>query len=84
MKNTKARHAELMAAAAAILTEQSVDVTRQVAIRPLAHLLADRDGCHYETAKRVIARAIRLRRGELPGEWGGKREGAGRPPTPKN
>lgn len=73
--NTRARSEELRRAARALLIEQEIDVEEQVAIPPLATLLAKRESCHYTTAKLKIAQAIRLARGEISEErgWGGPR-----------
>lgn len=77
--NTKARSQEILAAAYLVLDEQGGDVTEAVELRPLAKILEARVGCHYDTAKRAIAKARRQRRGQLVAQWGGNRPGAGRP-----
>ena len=77
--NTKARSQEILTAAHAILSEQNIDITEGVEIRPLAKILAPRVNCHYDTAKQAIGKAIRQKRGQLVAEWGGAREGAGYP-----
>lgn len=79
--NTKARHQEILTAAHAILDEQNVDVIEGVEIRPLAKILEARAACHYDTAKRAIAKAVRQKRGQLVAQWGGNRPGAGKPKT---
>lgn len=79
--NTRERSNELQAAARALIQARGVDITRQVAIRPLAQILATEAGCHYDTAKRHIAKAVRLARGEHSAAWGGARPGSGRPKT---
>lgn len=78
--NTKARSQELATLAAEILAASGISLTETAPIRTLAKLMADRSGCHYTTAKQHITKAIRRARHDLqPIEWGGKREGAGRP-----
>lgn len=76
---SKAHRAFIAAAAASLLVERGVDVTEQVTIYPLAQELAQRTGCHFDTARRHIAQQVRLRRGELTAAWGGERPGSGRP-----
>jgi hypothetical protein len=77
--NTKERSLEILTAAHSILTEENVDVSEGVEIRPLAKILEERVSCHYDTAKRAIAKAVRQKRGQLVAQWGGYRPGAGRP-----
>lgn len=77
--NTKARSQEILAAAHHLLEEQNVDVSEEVSLRPLAKILMVRVSCHYETAKNVLGKAVRQKRGQLVAEWGGVRPGAGRP-----
>jgi len=78
--NTKARSLKLQALAIEILTASGASLTERVEIRPLAKIMAEKSGCHYTTAKQHIAKAIRRARHTLqPVEWGGKREGSGRP-----
>ena len=81
MNNTRARSEEIQSAARALLAERAVDITQQVDVRTLAKELAAQANCHYDTARRHIATAVRRARGgQLPnGTWGGKRDGAGRP-----
>lgn len=79
--NTKARSQEILTAAHSILDEQNVDITEGVELRPLAKILESRVSCHYDTAKKAIAKAVRQKRGQLVAEWGGARPGAGRPKT---
>lgn len=73
--NTRARSEELRTAARALLIEQQIDVKEHVNIPPLAKLLAERETCHYTTAKLKIAQAIRLARGDISEGrgWGGPR-----------
>jgi len=54
---------------------------RRVALRQMYHELEAAQGCHYDTAKRHIARACRrLRHPDYkPPQWGGQRQNAGRP-----
>lgn len=77
--NTKARSDAIQAAARTLLIERQIDIKQQVAFRPLAQELAKRVDCHYDTAKRHVAAAVRRARGELAAQWGGAREGAGYP-----
>ena len=80
MTNTKARSQEIQEAAADLLVEMNIDVTKAVEIRPLAKILASRVYCHYNIAKNHIAKAVRRVRGELvETEWGGARQGSGFP-----
>jgi len=80
----KKRTQQLAAIAAEILAESGVDVSQRVEIRPLAKLMKARCDAHYETCKRHIARAVRRARGEMAGQWGGRRPGAGRPKKDEN
>lgn len=77
--NTKARSQEILTAAHSVLDEQNVDITEGVELRPLAKILESRVSCHYDTAKKAIAKAVRQKRGQLVAKWGGARPGAGRP-----
>jgi hypothetical protein len=77
--NTKERSDAIQAAARALLVEREIDIKQQVLFRPLAQELVKRADCHYDTAKRHIAKAVRRARGEMAAQWGGAREGAGRP-----
>jgi len=54
---------------------------RRVALRQMYHELEAAQDCHYDTAKRHIARACRrLRHPDYtPPKWGGQRQNAGRP-----
>jgi len=79
--NTKARSQKILAAAHAILEEEGDNVTEAREIRSLAKILETRVNCHYDTAKKAIAKARRQKRGQLAAEWGGARPGAGRPKT---
>jgi hypothetical protein len=82
--NTKARSEELQTLAAEIVAASGVSLTERVELRPLAKLMAERSGCHYTTAKQHIAKAMRRARHKFqPAEWGGKRDGAGRPKQEK-
>jgi len=66
-------------AARNIVAASAVDITQPVHILPLAKLLMAEAGCSIDTAKRHIARAVRLARGELitSPAWGGHRTPAG-------
>lgn len=77
--NTKARHEELAAIAAAILTASGADITGPVSIAPMIPEMVERGQCHPGTARNHLARAVRRARGQLVASgWGGAREGAGR------
>lgn len=77
--NTKARSEEIQAAARALLVEYSVPLDER-APRMLLPLLMERTGCGVDAAKRHIAKAQRVARGEYAhAKWGGPRPGAGRP-----
>lgn len=82
--NTRARSQAIQDAARALLVERQINITQRVDIRALAKDFSAAFGCHYDTAKRHLAQAVRLARGEAPRatDWGGQREGAGRPPRP--
>jgi hypothetical protein len=75
----KRRTQQLSSLAAEILAASGVDVSQRVEIRQLAKLMQARCDACYETCKRHIVRAVRRARGEMPGQWGGRRAGAGRP-----
>ena len=78
-QNTKARHQQIQALAFEIL--EDVDVTGPYPFRELAKQLAARADCHIDTAKRNLAKAARrMRHPDWKPQWGGPREGAGRPP----
>lgn len=78
--NTKARAEEIQEAAKTILVTHDIDVTKQVALLPLAKELMQQTGCEISTAKRHVAKAVRRARGVLSeARWGGARPGAGRP-----
>lgn len=75
--NKKDRSDAIQEAARRLLEERQIDITQQVIIPPLAKGLAQQMNCHIDTAKRHIARAVRLARGEVAheGTWGGVRRG---------
>jgi hypothetical protein len=90
MDNTKARHAEIYAAAVAVLATaggvEAIDSLDQVErlprLRSLYRQVVEATGCHPDTAKRNVAKAMRRARYQIVRErddWGGAREGAGRP-----
>jgi DNA-directed RNA polymerase specialized sigma24 family protein len=79
--NTKARSDALQQAAQRLLEEHQVNVLQQVHYLPLAQELRSRTGCHIDTAKQHIMKAVRRKRGEFSeSQWGGVRPGSGRPP----
>lgn len=75
--NNKARSDAIQHAARALLAASQADITQQVDLSPLAAMLVQQTGCHPDTAKRHIARAVRLARGEGTHDrtWGGVRRG---------
>jgi len=78
VNNTKARNAEIAAAARQVLAESGVTNPSNVfCILPLAKQLATRTSCHISTAKRHIRRA--WYDDNAPTLWGGKREEAAAP-----
>lgn len=78
--NTKERSLELAGVARTIAEQHPEHVTQGGKLLPLAKEMMDATDCSVDTAKRHIARALRLMRGELVrSEWGGKRDGAGFP-----
>jgi len=79
MNNTRARSAEIQAAARALIEEYQVPLDTNAPFATLAPRLVARTGCHPDTAKRHLAKAARLMRGEAAAAWGGSRPGAGRP-----
>lgn len=65
-----------------IIDANNVPIDKPVKLLPLAKKLMDATGCGIDAAKRRIAQALRLKRGEyakLTSSWGGNRPGAGRP-----
>jgi hypothetical protein len=90
MNNTKLRHQQILAAAAtAIQTAGGVkaidglpQTERLAALRDLYRQVVSATGCHPDTAKRNVAKALRRTRyGAMRARWGGQRLGAGRPPV---
>lgn len=81
MNNTKARSTELAAAARTIAERHPEHITQGGKLLPLAKEMMDATGCSVDTAKRHIAKQLRLMRGELmkADNRGGKRDGAGYP-----
>lgn len=75
MNNTKASRLAIAAAARA-LVEQHGGEDASLVLRYLAALLAEQMPCHYNTARRHLKDALR---GDCAAQWGGKRDGAGRP-----
>jgi hypothetical protein len=75
MNNTKARHNEILATAKEVLAESEIDITQSLGknLLPLAKMVAQQTSCHIDTAKRNIAKAVRIARGEVVKQWGGKR-----------
>lgn len=82
--NNRARSDSIAVAARALVEARGVDVTEQVQVRLLAKELKAQTDCHYDTAKRHITKAVRLRHGEMTTQWGGTRPGAGRPIVSNN
>ena len=81
MNNTKARSTELAAAARTIAARHPEQILAGGKLLPLAKEMMDATGCSVDTAKRHIAKQLRLLRGELmkADNRGGKRDGAGYP-----
>lgn len=86
--NTKQRHQEILAAAAAEIEQrggvEAIDNLEQqerlATLRAMYKAVETATGCHYDTAKRNVAKALRrARHGVMLARWGGKRPGAGRP-----
>lgn len=50
---------------------------------PMAKIMMGETGCSVDTAKRHLAKQLRLMRGEIVAERGGARDGAGRPVNEK-
>lgn len=91
--NTKARHQEIYASATAELEKfggvEAVDKLgnqeRLAILRQIYKAVEEITNCHYDTAKRNVAKAMRrARHGIMQARWGGKREGAGRPQKSEN
>lgn len=83
MNNTKDRNQQLATVARAIAERHPEHVTEGGKLLPLAKEMMIETGCHVDTAKRHIAKQLRLMRGELIRQWGGAREGAGFPKNTK-
>ena len=79
MTNTKERSQQLSQVARSIAEQHLEHVTNGGRLLPLAKQMMEQTDCNIDTAKRHITKQLRLMRGELLAEWGGKREGAGRP-----
>lgn len=87
MKNTKAIHQEILTTAKNAIADaggvEAIDglplIERGYELRKL-YVIVSRDAdCHIDTAKRNVAKALRLARGEIvKARWGGNR-GGGRP-----
>lgn len=86
--NTKSRHQEIYTAACSALeqvggvvkVDQLPESERIITLRSLYKAVVDSSGCHIDTAKKNVAKAMRKARyGEMVKRWGGKRPGAGRP-----
>jgi len=74
MTNTKKRHQEILSAAQKMLIDLNVDVTQHYSFLPIAKELAAKTNCHITTAKSNLAKAARLKRGQImKHNWGGKR-----------
>lgn len=77
--NSRERSGELAAYAKKLI--EHVDVSVRVDIGRYANQMVEVAGCGIDAAKRHVAKAVRLKRGEIVSSngWGGAREGAGRP-----
>lgn len=77
---TKGYSETLQAAAEKLLQDKQVDITDKVDTRIHGKDLMKLTGCSYNIARQHIAKAARRLRGQLvQRQWGGTREGAGRP-----
>lgn len=81
MNNTKERNQQLATVARAVADRHPEHVTQGGKLLPLAKEMMTATGCSVDTAKRHIAKQLRLMRGELlkTDARGGAREGAGFP-----
>lgn len=83
MNNTKQRSAELATVARRIANEHPEHITNGGRLLPLAKEMMVETGCDVSTAKRHIAKQLRLIRGEIiaiaNNGWGGARDGSGFP-----
>jgi hypothetical protein len=81
MNNTKKRSSQLAAVARVIAMAHPDHIMRGGKLLPLAKEMMFVMPCDVSTAKRHIAKQLRLIRGELvaASQHGGKREGAGYP-----
>lgn len=80
MNNTKEYSLQLQHAAQQLLELEHVDINEPVNVRLLAKRLALSTGCHYDTAKQHIMKAVLRLRGEVVhASWGGTRPGSGQP-----
>ncbi len=81
MNNTKARAIELAAVARTVAARHPEQILAGGKLLPLAKEMMAATGCSVDTAKRHIAKQLRLIRGEMvkADNRGGKREGAGFP-----
>lgn len=77
--NTRIRSAFFQQAARALLEEKHFDGHDSLDFAALVPRLVAQTGCHPDTAKRHLAKAARILRGESAPAWGGPRPGAGRP-----
>lgn len=86
--NTKSRHEQIYAAAQAELAKaggvEAVDELqnpeRLETLRRMYKAVEQATNCHYDTAKRNVAKALRRGRyGVMQARWGGERPGSGRP-----
>ena len=88
MSNTKARHLEILSAAAEQVEQaggvEAIDDLPQgeklTLLRKMRKAVIEATDCHQDTAKRNIAKALRRARyGVMKERWGGPRAGSGRP-----
>jgi len=78
--NTKQRTQELATVARYIIErDEPQQVMEGGRLLPMAKTMIAATGCNVDTAKRHLARQLRIMRGELVKAHGGKREGAGYP-----
>lgn len=77
----KQRTEQIQNAAQQLLRRSEWGPEQPVDLRKLAPILAESNNCHVETAKRHLTKAARILRGKTVAKRGGKRDGAGRPPS---
>lgn len=77
MKANKERYLEIRKLVFGLLDGRSI--LEQSERKKIAQVIMNDMQCGYATALRHIDQALKINHGENPKQWGGKREGAGRP-----